>query len=141
MTPASAIVLPGLVTGDDPTAAERYITAGWALLDEQACGWIVDLRGNGGGNLFPMLVAIAPLLGPGPTVGYRRRDGTTDVYRLNTHGDLITPPGWRRHAAPSCRGDAGRARRVRQGLSTFGAHVRRAEAALRAMMSAAKSGT
>lgn len=28
-----------------------------------ACGWIVDLRGNGGGNMWPMLAGIGPLLG------------------------------------------------------------------------------
>lgn len=94
------IVLPGLVSGDDADAAERYSAAGWAILDEEACGWIVDLRGNGGGNLFPMVVAIAPLLGPGPTVGYRRRDGTTDVYRLDTAGNLIAPDGSMLAAAP-----------------------------------------
>src|SRR5690606_32400441 len=28
-----------------------------------ACGWIVDLRMNGGGNVWPMQVGIAPLIG------------------------------------------------------------------------------
>lgn len=30
------------------------------------CGWIVDLRGNTGGNMWPMLQGIDPLLGDGP---------------------------------------------------------------------------
>jgi carboxyl-terminal processing protease len=30
-----------------------------------ACGWIVDLRQNAGGNMWPMLVGIGPLLGEG----------------------------------------------------------------------------
>jgi hypothetical protein len=30
------------------------------------CGWIVDLRGNGGGNMWPMLTGLDPLLGPAP---------------------------------------------------------------------------
>jgi C-terminal processing protease CtpA/Prc len=30
-----------------------------------ACGWIVDLRDNGGGNLWPMLAGVGPLLGDG----------------------------------------------------------------------------
>jgi carboxyl-terminal processing protease len=33
------------------------------------CGWIVDLRGNTGGNMWPMLSGLAPLLGEG-IVGY-----------------------------------------------------------------------
>ncbi|MXN91624.1 peptidase S41 [Flavobacterium sp. Sd200] len=32
-------------------------------------GWIVDLRGNFGGNMWPMIVAVGPILGNG-TVGY-----------------------------------------------------------------------
>ena len=30
-----------------------------------ACGWIVDLRGNTGGNMYPMLAGLAPLIGDG----------------------------------------------------------------------------
>jgi len=30
------------------------------------CGWIVDLRANRGGNMWPMLVGVAPLLGTDP---------------------------------------------------------------------------
>ena len=30
-----------------------------------ACGWVIDLRGNVGGNMWPMLLAIGPLLGDG----------------------------------------------------------------------------
>lgn len=29
------------------------------------CGWILDLRENGGGNMYPMLAGIGPLLGDG----------------------------------------------------------------------------
>ncbi len=32
-------------------------------------GWIVDLRGNGGGNMWPMIVGVGPVLGSG-TLGY-----------------------------------------------------------------------
>ena len=32
-------------------------------------GWIVDLRGNNGGNMWPMLAGLAPLTGAGP-LGY-----------------------------------------------------------------------
>jgi C-terminal processing protease CtpA/Prc len=33
------------------------------------CGWIVDLRGNGGGNMWPMLQGLRPILGS-ETPGY-----------------------------------------------------------------------
>lgn len=33
------------------------------LQDAGACAWIVDVRANGGGNMWPMLAGIGPLLG------------------------------------------------------------------------------
>lgn len=30
------------------------------------CGWVIDLRNNGGGNMWPMLQGLDPLLGPAP---------------------------------------------------------------------------
>ncbi len=50
--------------------AARYaaaLTDGLSQLDEDAsCGWIVDLRGNEGGNMWPMLAGLDPLLGEAP---------------------------------------------------------------------------
>ncbi|MBX9667949.1 MAG: S41 family peptidase [Candidatus Obscuribacterales bacterium] len=36
---------------------------------QQPVGWIVDLRGNTGGNMWPMLVGVGPLIGSG-TLGF-----------------------------------------------------------------------
>jgi C-terminal processing protease CtpA/Prc len=33
--------------------------------DAPPCGWIVDLRGNTGGNMWPMLAGLGPVVGPG----------------------------------------------------------------------------
>jgi C-terminal processing protease CtpA/Prc len=33
------------------------------LFEAGVCGWIVDVRANGGGNMWPMLAGIGPLLG------------------------------------------------------------------------------
>ena len=40
----------------------------WLRSEDQRrpCGWIVDLRQNGGGNMWPMLAGIAPLLSTDP---------------------------------------------------------------------------
>ncbi|UWZ84049.1 S41 family peptidase [Occallatibacter riparius] len=57
-----------------------------AELDQsRPAGWIVDLRGNVGGNMWPMLTGIGPLLGEGDNLGeftdsahvstWRYRDG------------------------------------------------------------------
>jgi hypothetical protein len=35
-----------------------------------ACAWIVDLRGNRGGNMWPMLAGLGPILGEGTAGGF-----------------------------------------------------------------------
>lgn len=39
------------------------------------CGWIIDLRGNNGGNMWPMLIGIGPLLGEGKAGSWIDADG------------------------------------------------------------------
>lgn len=64
--------LPSLNTlGDGGLAAgQRYASELRSLLarldGEAACGWLVDLRQNGGGNMWPMLNGLDPLLGKAP---------------------------------------------------------------------------
>lgn len=40
-----------------------------------ACGWIVDLRRNTGGNMWTFLAAVGPILGSGELGGFLYRDG------------------------------------------------------------------
>ncbi|MGB3330939.1 MAG: S41 family peptidase [Thermomicrobiales bacterium] len=42
-----------------------------------ACGWIIDLRLNGGGDYRPMISALGPILGNGTFVGWEFPDGET----------------------------------------------------------------
>lgn len=60
-------------------ALTAYVDAGHALIDEArpVCGWIVDLRRNTGGNTWPMLVTIGPILGEGELGAVTFRDGET----------------------------------------------------------------
>jgi len=44
-------------------------------------GWIVDLRGNVGGNMWPMLTGIGPLLGEGDRLGEFFNTGGHSVWR------------------------------------------------------------
>lgn len=39
------------------------------------CGWIIDLRGNASGDLWPILAGIGPVLGDGVVGGFRDADG------------------------------------------------------------------
>lgn len=76
------LTLPGLVySWQERWIGLRYVGAiqeGLRTLDDKPlCGWIVDLRGNTGGNMWPMLNALGPLLGPGPYGRFIGADGTT----------------------------------------------------------------
>lgn len=60
------VSVPGF-GGANPHEFAQAITGAMASADgPQVCGWIVDVRGNGGGNMWPMLAGLAPLLGDGP---------------------------------------------------------------------------
>ena len=58
-----------------PRFAARYADALQeciAQLDESGpVGWMVDLTDNGGGNMWPMLAGLGPLLGEGPLGSFR----------------------------------------------------------------------
>ena len=60
--------MPGF-TGTDRTAMHAFAASMVVAIDKTApaarCGWIVDLRGDGGGNMRPMLAGLRPLVGSG----------------------------------------------------------------------------
>lgn len=65
------LILPELMPrgrGDPLNAAYREALAEAILRLEAGgvCRWVVDLRGNGGGNMWPMLNGLESLLGAGP---------------------------------------------------------------------------
>ena len=65
------LVVPAAM-GRGPKGNQEYATAlqnGIRRLDANVNGWIVDLRRNWGGNMWPMLAGLGPLLGDG-VVGY-----------------------------------------------------------------------
>lgn len=69
--PAGRLLAGGIglltVPGHAGTNRPEYVDslhAALAILDADAsCGWIVDLRENTGGNMWPMLAGVGPLLG------------------------------------------------------------------------------
>lgn len=54
-------------SGIESSAAEEYVSSVQNIILEfgsyEPCGWIVDLRSNTGGNMWPMLAGVGPLLG------------------------------------------------------------------------------
>lgn len=60
--------LPGIAGGEheDRVAFAETVQDRIAAVDPGAeCGWILDLRDNQGGNVWPMLAGVGPLLGDG----------------------------------------------------------------------------
>ena len=58
-----------------------------ATLDRAGCGWIVDLRGNGGGNMWPMLGGLKPFLGDEPLGTFVSRESTSPPWKA---GDAVS---------------------------------------------------
>ncbi len=88
-----------------PEQGNRYrdmLREGLTLLGRHGvCGWIVDLRGNSGGNMWPMLNGLDPLLGAAPFGQFvtARREVT---YWGRIGGEIVPnpavgrePPAWR----------------------------------------------
>lgn len=66
--PVAQLVIP-LFSSDKREEIDGYATNVQRVIAELAarhpCGWIVDLRGNGGGNIWAMLAGVGPILGEG----------------------------------------------------------------------------
>lgn len=63
--------LPGFASMD-PEAEQQFasrIQRAIASADKPECGLLLDLRGNSGGNMFPMLAGLAPLFADGEVGG------------------------------------------------------------------------
>lgn len=94
--------LPGLRGGDPNGPAGRYV----AILSDGVaaharaggCGWIVDLRQNGGGNMWPMLEGLSPLLGDPPLGWFIAPGGNTSPWVRAPDGRPV--PGARRPINP-----------------------------------------
>ncbi len=69
------------------------------------CGWIVDLRTNSGGNMWPMLAGLDPLLGPAPFGQFRTPAGATSYWTRTDTGMMpaqaatVLPPAFALEAA------------------------------------------
>jgi carboxyl-terminal processing protease len=79
----SYLWLPGFAGGSHAAQvefAERVQSLIEALDGEARCGWVLDLRDNQGGNLWPMLVGVGPLLGDGEAGAAVYPDGREQSY-------------------------------------------------------------
>lgn len=60
-----------------------------------AKGWIVDLSRNRGGNMWPMLDGLSPLLGTESLGAFRYRDGSSSPWILKGHEGITDVPDLR----------------------------------------------
>lgn len=78
--------LPPLETLDGTSTAGRSyaeaLDAAVRALGPEAEAWLVDLTGNGGGNMYPMIAGLAALLGPGRHCGFEDREGNQSWVEL-----------------------------------------------------------
>lgn len=56
--------------GSNDEGYTRAAVDGWAAVPADTCGYVVDLRGNGGGNMGPMMAAVSPLLTEGTVLSF-----------------------------------------------------------------------
>lgn len=105
--PEASITAPGIAVVDvpgfrspRPEHVDEYAGRGneqiLAAAPDASCGWIVDLRKNYGGNMWPMLGALSPLLPDGPLMQLIDRDGRTTEATLLPDGvylgqELLAP--------------------------------------------------
>ena len=84
--------LPGLVESD-PAVLQHYAEAAAvgirAAVPETACGWIVDLRGNHGGNMWPMLAGLSGLIPDGKVLYFVDRHGRRKTVALRDGSALL----------------------------------------------------
>lgn len=77
------IKVVGVGPQEDIEAVAAQIRNGIANLAEQgAQKWVLDLRYNGGGNMFPMLEGLAPLLGEGAIGGAKMGSGERVAWQI-----------------------------------------------------------
>ncbi|MDF7777676.1 S41 family peptidase [Sphingomonas sp. AOB5] len=85
-----------------PFMGDRGATAAYAgVLHRQLaggprpCGYIVDLRGNSGGNQWPMLAGLSMLLGDGVLGGYTGHEGDENWFTDQGKAGIVTADGKR----------------------------------------------
>jgi len=85
------IAIPGF-TGDNDQALQ-FATAGRGIVhdavDGGACGWIVDLRMDTGGNMYPMTGVLAPLQPSGEVIRFRDINGSEQVVTYDGKGGFV----------------------------------------------------
>ena len=76
------LVIPEFTQGAEQAQEYAQIVLSWLREHQDAAGVIIDLRGNRGGDLAPMICALSPLLPDGPLLGTRYANGQMNTMTL-----------------------------------------------------------
>jgi hypothetical protein len=84
------IALPGIGSAYRSPNARRYASSALSSIaslqaGDHPCGWIVDLRQNTGGDDYPMLLSVGPILGDGRLIGFTGKKGFSDWTSYRNH--------------------------------------------------------
>jgi carboxyl-terminal processing protease len=78
------VSIPGF-SGEGATAFARQILDLLLAADgPEVCGWVVDVRGNTGGNMWPMLEGLSPVLGDGVPGYFVAADDSWTPWHITT---------------------------------------------------------
>jgi hypothetical protein len=74
------IRMPPITSAPSSANSRRYASTALTSIRRldgrrHPCGWVVDLRKNTGGDMFPMLLSVGPIVGEGDLIGFRGRHG------------------------------------------------------------------
>jgi hypothetical protein len=76
-------------SGERARAYASHLFTATADVPPRNCGYIVDVRGNTGGNVWPMLTGLSGLLGDGPAGRETKPDGRVTTYAELKDGAAI----------------------------------------------------
>ena len=83
------IALPGYQGSDGDEYATNIQQLIREIDSQDPCGWIVDLRENRGGNMWPMLAGIGPILGEGEVGAFVDSYGQKEIWFYRDGKSLV----------------------------------------------------
>ncbi len=91
------ISVPSIGSLPDAPNSRRYVTRALTAISSleasaAPCGWIVDLREDTGGDMYPMLMSLGPLLGDGTLMGFADRHGSRRY--VSSTGGVLSGAGY-----------------------------------------------
>ena len=76
------LVIPEFTQGAEQAQEYAQIVLSWLREHQDAAGVVLDLRGNRGGDLAPMIAALSPLLPDGQLLGIQYSNGQRETMTL-----------------------------------------------------------